>query len=103
MGCGCFSGFSHRSRRSARTFRSHISHRSFRNLRSNGIVGFLKRLSPGTCVVLQFDDRRPATGTFQGFENGTVILTNFDGFPGLVRIKVKSINAVSVAGSSKCR
>ncbi|WP_051317175.1 hypothetical protein [Ectobacillus panaciterrae] len=95
LGFGCFDGgFSRRSRRSLRTFRSR------RSFRSNNIVGFLRRLSPGTRVVLQYDDQPPASGVFQGFQNGTVILTNFNGFPGLAHIAVNSINAVSVAGSS---
>ena len=64
--------------------------------RNGSIAQFLRTLSPGTRVFLQFNDRAPATGIFQGFQNGTVILTNFDGFPGLVHIAVRSINAVSV-------
>ncbi|MFX3625603.1 MAG: hypothetical protein ACE3JP_16595 [Ectobacillus sp.] len=61
----------------------------------NSIVRFLRQLSPGTRVTLQYNDRPPSTGIFQGFQNGNVILSNFDGFPGLVRISVREINAVS--------
>ncbi|WP_155891175.1 hypothetical protein [Ectobacillus panaciterrae] len=93
MGFECFDDFCHRSRRSRRSRRSI---RTFRSRRTNNVVRFLRRLSPGTRVVLQFDDQPPASGVFQGFQNGTVILTNFNGFPGLVHISVKSINAVSV-------
>ncbi|WP_155891094.1 hypothetical protein [Ectobacillus panaciterrae] len=96
FGFGCFDDFCHRSRRSRRTHRSRRSVRTFRSRRTNNVVRFLRRLSPGTRVVLQFDDQRPASGVFQGFQNGTVILTDFNGFPGLVHISVKSINAVSV-------
>ncbi len=96
-GFGCFDGgFSHRSRRTHRSLRTFRSRRTFRG---NNIAGFLRRLSPGTRVVLQYNDQPPASGIFEGFQNGTVILTNFNGFPGLVRIAVNSINAVSVATS----
>lgn len=90
----CGDDFSHKSQR------SHRSRRSRRSRRSNNIAGFLRTLSPGTRVVLQYDDQRPASGVFQGFQNGTVILTNFNGFPGLAHIAVNKINAVSV-GSKK--
>lgn len=62
---------------------------------SANLVHFLCTLSPGILVTLQYDDRPPATGVFQGFENGAVILTNFNGFPGLVRIAPNKINAIS--------
>ncbi|WP_416825797.1 hypothetical protein [Ectobacillus polymachus] len=77
---------------------------SHRSRRSNNIIRFLRRLTPGTRVVLQYDDQRPASGVFQGFQNGNVILTNFNGFPGLVHIAVNRINAVSVGttGSKNC-
>ncbi len=56
---------------------------------------FLRQLSPGIGVVLQYDDQRPAFGVFQGFQGGNVILTNYNGFPGLVRIAANRVNAVS--------
>ncbi len=56
---------------------------------------FLTQLSPGINVVLQYDDAPPAFGTFQGFQGGNVILTNYNGFPGLVRIAANRVNAVS--------
>jgi hypothetical protein len=56
---------------------------------------FLRTLSPGINVVLQYDCAPPAFGTFQGFQGGNVILTNFNGFPGLVRIAANRVNAVS--------
>ncbi|MFC4767233.1 hypothetical protein [Effusibacillus consociatus] len=61
-----------------------------------GAGRFLLTLSPGTRVTLQYDDQPPAFGVFQGFQAGTVLLTNFNGFPGLVRIAINRINAVSV-------
>lgn len=75
---------------------------SYDNFNRNNVAGtsnlvqFFRTLSPGTRVVLQFDAQRPASGIFQGFQNGTVLLTNFNGFPGVVRIAIRSINAVSV-------
>jgi hypothetical protein len=63
---------------------------------SNSIARFLRTLSPGTPVVLQYDDQRPACGIFEGFQNGNLILSNFNGFPGLTRINVNRVNAVSV-------
>ena len=61
----------------------------------NSITNFLSTLSPGINVMLQYDDQQPAFGTFQGFEYGNVILTDYNGFSGLVRIAVDRVNAVS--------
>ncbi|MCL6548005.1 MAG: hypothetical protein K6T30_03750 [Alicyclobacillus sp.] len=61
-----------------------------------GIARFFAQLSLGTVVTVQYDDRPPATGIFQGFQNGNVLLSNFNGFPGLTRLAVRRINAVSV-------
>lgn len=66
------------------------------------LLNFLRTLSPGTCVVLQYDCQPPAIGTFQGFQNNTVILSGFDCFPGLVHIAANKINAVSIS-SPECR
>ncbi|MFD2444904.1 hypothetical protein ACFSO7_13115 [Bacillus sp. CGMCC 1.16607] len=68
------------------------------NIGNNSIVNFLRTLSPGIQVELQYDCQPPACGTFQGFEHGNVILTNFNGFPGLVRIAPNRINAVAPFG-----
>ncbi|MCP8970804.1 hypothetical protein [Ectobacillus ponti] len=62
---------------------------------NDNIVNFLRSLSPGTCVVLQYDHQKPAKGIFQGFQNGNVILSDYNGFPGLVRLNPCEINAVS--------
>ncbi len=59
------------------------------------ILNFLRTLSPGIGVVLQYNDQFPAFGVFQGFQDGNVILTNYNGFPGLVRIAANRVNAVS--------
>jgi hypothetical protein len=59
------------------------------------LIPFLRTLSPGVGVVLQYDCRPPAFGVFQGFQCGFVLLSNFNGFPGLVRIAACRINAVS--------
>lgn len=58
-------------------------------------AGFLATLSPGVRVSLQYDCQPPAFGIFQGFQGGNVILSNYNGFPGLVRIAANRINAVS--------
>ncbi len=63
---------------------------------------FLTQLSPGINVVLQYDDQFPAFGTFQGFQGGNVILTNYNGFPGLVRIAANRVNAVSPFSGFGC-
>lgn len=59
------------------------------------LVPFLRTLSPGICVALQYDCQPPAFGVFQGFQCGFVILSDYNGFPGLVRIAACKINAVS--------
>ena len=71
------------------------------NSDNSGILRFLDSLSPGTKVVLQYDCQCPACGTFQGFQDGDVLLTHYDGFPGLVRIAPGKINAVSVWSDNK--
>lgn len=71
------------------------------NQGNEGILRFLDSLSPGTNVVLQYNSQCPACGTFQGFQDGDVLLTNFDGFPGLVRIAPNKVNAVSVFSDNK--
>ncbi|WP_257155405.1 hypothetical protein [Bacillus cereus] len=68
---------------------------------TNGTLNFLRRLSPGTCIVIQYDAQPPTTGTFQGFQNGLVILSNFDCFPGLAHLVVDKINVITL-GSLPC-
>ncbi|MGG1148167.1 hypothetical protein ABE246_06660 [Bacillus wiedmannii] len=65
------------------------------------MLSFLRRLSPGTCIVIQYDSQPPTTGTFQGFQNGLVILSNFDCFPGLAHLVVDKINVITL-GSLPC-
>ncbi|MED1568470.1 hypothetical protein [Bacillus paramycoides] len=58
---------------------------------------FLRTLTPGTCIVIQFDSQRPTSATFQGFQgNNVIILSDFDCFPGLARIAINKINVVSI-------
>jgi hypothetical protein len=59
------------------------------------LTPFLASLSPGMGVVLQYDCQPPAFGVFQGFQGGFVILSDYNGYPGLVRIAACRINAVS--------
>ncbi|MGE5653729.1 MAG: hypothetical protein ACM3ZQ_05600 [Bacillota bacterium] len=61
----------------------------------NETAQFLSTLSPGVRVSLQYDCQPPAFGIFQGFQGGNVILSNYNGFPGLVRIAASRVNAVS--------
>lgn len=63
---------------------------------SFSIRNFFAHLSLGTMVTVQYDDRPPSTGRFEGFQCGAVLLSGFDGFPGLTRLNVNRINAVSV-------
>jgi hypothetical protein len=57
---------------------------------------FFERLGIGTIVTIQYDDQPPTTGRFEGFQGGAVLLSNFNGFPGLTRLNINRINAVSV-------
>lgn len=66
-----------------------------RGLGENNLTPFLSTLSPGIGVVLQYDCQPPAFGIFQGFQCGFVLLSNYNGFPGLTRIAANRINAVS--------
>ncbi|MED1287526.1 hypothetical protein [Bacillus mycoides] len=69
---------------------------------ADGILHFLRRLSPGTSIVLQYDSQRPTTATFQGFQNGAIVLSDFDGFPGLAHLAIQAVNVISL-GSYSCR
>ncbi|MFJ8356033.1 hypothetical protein ACIQ69_22360 [Bacillus paramycoides] len=61
------------------------------------LLQFLRTLTPGTCIVIQFDSQRPTSATFQGFQgNNVIILSDFDCFPGLARIAINKINVVSI-------
>ncbi|MDO8159291.1 hypothetical protein FKQ51_18415 [Bacillus toyonensis] len=66
------------------------------------MLNFLRRLSPGTCIALQYDCQRPTTATFQGFQNGAIILSDFDGFPGLAHLAIQAVNVISL-GSYSCK
>ncbi|MFD2444905.1 hypothetical protein ACFSO7_13120 [Bacillus sp. CGMCC 1.16607] len=70
---------------------------------NSAIIQFLRTLSPGIRVELQYDCQPPASGTFQGIANGNVILTNYNGFSGLVRIAPSRINAVAPFSSGHCK
>ncbi len=63
-----------------------------------GNFGFLNSLSPGIPLVLQYDFQPPAFGTFQGFQDGLVLISNYNGFPGVVRIPIGLVNAISPWG-----
>ncbi|MGG0762487.1 hypothetical protein [Bacillus paramycoides] len=61
------------------------------------LLQFLRTLTPGTCIVIQFDSQRPTSATFQGFQgNNVIILSDFDCFPGLARIAINKINVISI-------
>ncbi|TEA44872.1 MULTISPECIES: hypothetical protein [Bacillus] len=68
-----------------------------------GLLQFLRTLTPGTCLVIQYDCQKPASATFQGFQgNNVIIVSDFDCFPGLARIAIEKINVVSV-NSPDCK
>ncbi|MBG9613640.1 hypothetical protein [Bacillus cereus] len=61
------------------------------------LLQFLRTLTPGTCIVLQYACQRPTSAIFQGFQgNNVIILSDFDCFPGLARISINQINVISV-------
>ncbi|OTW93152.1 hypothetical protein BK702_04900 [Bacillus thuringiensis serovar cameroun] len=60
------------------------------------MLHFLRRVSPGTNIVLQYDSQRPTTAIFQGFQNGAVMLSDFDGFPGLAYLAIHAIHVISL-------
>ncbi|WP_089608099.1 hypothetical protein [Bacillus cereus] len=61
------------------------------------LLPFLQTLTPGTCIVLQYDCQPPTSATFQGFQgNNVIILSDFDCFPGLARIAINRINVISI-------
>ncbi|MEH7151692.1 hypothetical protein CN404_09655 [Bacillus thuringiensis] len=67
------------------------------NVNNPELLQFLRTLTPGTCLVIQYDCQPPTSATFQGFQgNNVIILSDFDCFPGLARIAINKINVVSV-------
>jgi len=66
-------------------------------MNTQDIIQFLRSLSPGTLVTLQFD-AFPAfiTARFQGFQGGVALFSQFDGLAGLVRLSPSSINLISI-------
>ncbi|KAB2393465.1 MULTISPECIES: hypothetical protein [Bacillus cereus group] len=61
------------------------------------LLQFLRTLTPGTCLVIQYDCQPPTSATFQGFQgNNVIILSDFDCFPGLARIAINKINVISI-------
>ncbi|TCW43218.1 hypothetical protein EC917_14713 [Bacillus thuringiensis] len=61
------------------------------------LAQFLHTLTPGTCIVIQYDCQPPTSATFQGFQgNNVIILSDFDCFPGLARIAINRINVISI-------
>ena len=48
---------------------------------TNRILHFLRRVRPGTCIVLQYDSQRPTTATFQGLQHGAIMLSGLIAFP----------------------
>ncbi|WP_129727032.1 hypothetical protein [Ectobacillus funiculus] len=81
----------------------HNVHHNVTNVAAvNDLTPFLRQLSPGTRVTVQYDSQPPATGVFQGFQNGFVLLDNFNGFPGLTRLLPNRINAISPSGGGRC-
>ncbi|PFZ18407.1 hypothetical protein [Bacillus thuringiensis] len=61
------------------------------------LLQFLRTLTPGTCIVIQYDCQPPTSATFQGFQgNNVIILSDFDCFPGLARIAINRINVISI-------
>lgn len=55
-----------------------------------------QQIGLGTVVYVQYDSQAFTRGIFQGFQNGTVLLSNFNGFTGLARLNIHRINAVVV-------
>ncbi|MDF9506721.1 hypothetical protein, partial [Bacillus cereus] len=61
----------------------------YNNNGNPGLLQFLRTLTPGTCLVIQYDCQKPASATFQGFQgNNVIIVSDFDCFPGLARIAI---------------
>ncbi|EOO04829.1 hypothetical protein IAW_05942 [Bacillus cereus str. Schrouff] len=76
----------------------HRKEENIRQVNNNPeLLQFLRTLTPGTCIVLQYDCQPPTSATFQGFQgNNVIILSDFDCFPGLARIAINKINVISI-------
>ncbi|WP_130068240.1 hypothetical protein [Bacillus albus] len=76
----------------------HKENKHYNNNNGNpGLLQFLRTLTPGTCLVIQYDCQKPASATFQGFQgNNVIIVSDFDCFPGLARIAIEKINVISI-------
>ncbi|AAY60667.1 hypothetical protein I6G76_30015 (plasmid) [Bacillus cereus] len=75
----------------------HKKNHDFHNHDNPELLQFLRTLTPGTCIVIQYDCQKPTSATFQGFQGrNVIILSDFDCFPGLARIAINKINVISV-------
>ncbi|MGG5741864.1 hypothetical protein [Bacillus cereus group sp. IBL03679] len=78
--------------------------------RHNHIRRLLRKLSPGTCIRIQFGFQNPVNAIFQevSFDGCTLIVSNLDDFDdcaAFTYIAVDQINAISVVASCprRCR
>ncbi|MGF9814329.1 hypothetical protein [Bacillus toyonensis] len=66
---------------------------------NEGIRQFLRRLTPGTCILIQYDSQRPVRAVFQEFRRRTIVVSDVKGFhpcTGFTHIAINKINSVSV-------
>ncbi|MGR3779542.1 hypothetical protein ACT1UG_28890 [Bacillus paramycoides] len=95
-GCGCGFDRCHHRREDHRR-ENHRKEEPRKEENNPELLQFLRTLTPGTCIVIQYDHQRPTSATFQGFQgNNVIILSDFDCFPGLARIAVNKINVISI-------
>ncbi|MGG1151017.1 hypothetical protein [Bacillus wiedmannii] len=76
--------------------------RDYRGYGRSDIAQFLRTLSPGTCIVIQYDSQRPVRATFQEIRGCTLLVSDIKGFPhcsGFTHIALNRINAVSILSS----
>ncbi|EOO11861.1 hypothetical protein [Bacillus cereus] len=106
FGGGCDFNRCHDRRDNCRDDRRDDHRRENHNRQENNnpeLLQFLRTLTPGTCIVIQYDSQRPTSATFQGFQgNNVIILSDFDCFPGLARIAINRINVISI-NSPECK
>lgn len=68
----------------------------------DSISQFLRTLSPGTCIVIQYNSQRPVRATFQEIRGCTLLVSDIKGFPhcsGFTHIALNQIHAVSILSS----
>ncbi|MGH0945555.1 hypothetical protein ACQVTS_31895 [Bacillus mycoides] len=66
------------------------------------IFFLLKSLDPGTPIILQLDGDCPQGATFLYCQSDAILVSDMEGFCGVVYVNINKINALSMCSEIKC-